>query len=110
MAATTVPGLYFVDKDGPQAAVRWAFPGIRRNDPDWYAAYVTNQILGGRGFTSRLMKRIRSDEGLTYGVYSNLEPGTYWRGDVIGTMQNKNRSVAFALRLAMEEIKKLKHA
>jgi zinc protease len=103
-----VPGLYFVDKDGPQAAVRWAFPGIRRNDPDWYAAYVTNQILGGRGFTSRLMKRIRSDEGLTYGVYSNLEPGTYWRGDVIGTMQNKNRSVAYALRLALEEIKKLK--
>ena len=103
-----VPGLYFVDKDGPQAAVRWAFPGIRRSDPDWYAAYVTNQILGGRGFTSRLMKRIRSDEGLTYGVYSNLEPGTYWRGDVTGTMQNKNRSVAYALRLAMEEIKKLK--
>ena len=55
-----VPGLYFVDKDSPQAAVRWAFPGIRRNDPDWYAAYVTNQILGGRGFTSRLMKRILS--------------------------------------------------
>ncbi len=103
-----VAGLYFVDKDGPQAAVRWAFPGIRRNDPDWYAAYVTNQILGGRGFTSRLMKRIRSDEGLTYGVYSSLEPGTYWRGDVIGTMQNKNRSVAFALRLALAEIKKLK--
>ncbi|HEX4824334.1 MAG TPA: pitrilysin family protein [Candidatus Polarisedimenticolaceae bacterium] len=102
------PGLYFVDKDGTQAAVRWAFPGIRRSDPDWYAAFVANQILGGRGFTSRLMKRIRSDEGLTYGVYSNLEPGTYWRGDVIGTMQNKNRSVAYALRLAMEEIKKLK--
>jgi zinc protease len=103
-----VPGLYFTDKDGTQAAVRWAFPGMRRNDPDWYAGFVANQILGGRGFTSRLMKRIRSDEGLTYGVYSNLEPGTYWRGDVIGTMQNKNRSVAYALRLALEEIKKLK--
>lgn len=103
-----VPGLYFTDKDTPQTAVRWAFPGIRRSDPDWYAAFVTNQILGGRGFTSRLMKRIRSDEGLTYGVYSNLEPGTYWRGDVTGTMQNKNRSVAYALRLAFEEFKKLK--
>jgi len=69
---------------------------------------VTNQILGGRGFTSRLMKKIRSDEGLTYGVYSTLEPGTYWRGDVTGGLQTKNRSVAYALRLALEEIRKLK--
>lgn len=102
------PGLYVTDKDAPQAAIRWAFPGVRRTDPDWHAAYVTNQILGGRGFTSRLMKRIRSDEGLTYGVYSTLEPGTYWRGDVLGSLQTKNRSAAYALRLALEEIRKLK--
>ncbi len=102
------PGLNVTDKDAPQAAVRWAFPGIRRTDPDWHAAFVTNQILGGRGFTSRLMKKIRSDEGLTYGVYSMLEPGTYWRGDVTGTLQTKNRSVAYALRLALDEIRKLK--
>jgi zinc protease len=87
--------------------IRWAFPGIRRTDPDWHAAFVTNQILGGRGFTSRLMKKIRSDEGLTYGVYSNLEPGTYWRGDVTGSLQTKNRSIAYALRLALDEIRKL---
>jgi len=102
------PGVYVTDKDAPQAMIRWAFPGIRRTDPDWHAAFVTNQILGGRGFTSRLMKRIRSDEGLTYGVYSTLEPGTYWRGDVTGSLQTKNRSVAYALRLALDEIRKLK--
>jgi zinc protease len=102
------PGLYVTDKDAPQAMIRWAFPGIRRTDPDWYAAFVTNQILGGRGFTSRLMKKIRSDEGLTYGVYSTLEPGTYWRGDVTGGLQTKNRSVAYALRLALDEVRKLK--
>jgi len=102
------PGLYVSDKDAPQAMIRWAFPGIRRTDPDWHAAYVTNQILGGRGFTSRLMKKIRSDEGLTYGVYSTLEPGTYWRGDVTGSLQTKNRSVAYALRLVLDEVRKLK--
>ena len=100
------PGIFVTDKDAPQAMVRWVFPGIRRTDPDWYAGFVANQILGGRGFTSRLMKKIRSDEGLTYAVYSTLEPGTYWRGDVTGSMQTKNRSVAFALRLALEEIRK----
>jgi len=87
--------------------VRWAFPGIRRTDPDRHAAFVTNQILGGRGFTSWPMKKIRSDEGLTYGVYSTLEPGTYWRGDVTGSMETKNRSVAYALRLALEDVRKL---
>jgi zinc protease len=102
------PGIYVTDKDAPQAMIRWAFPGLRRTDPDWPAAFVTNQILGGRGFTSRLMKKIRSDEGLTYGVYSTLEPGPYWRGDVTGGLQTKNRSVAYALRLAFEEIRKLK--
>jgi zinc protease len=88
--------------------IRWTFPGLRRTDPDWHAALVTNQILGGPGFTSRLMKKIRSDEGLTYGVYSTLEPGTYWRGDVTGRLQTKNRSVAYALRLVLDEIRKLK--
>ena len=102
------PGLYVTDKDAPQAMVRWAFPGLRRSDPDWHAAFVTNQILGGPGFTSRLMKKIRSDEGLTYGVYSTLEPGPYWRGDVSGRLQTKNRSVAYALRLALDEMRKLK--
>jgi zinc protease len=102
------PGLYVTDKDAPQAMVRWAFPGLRRSDPDWHAAFVANQILGGPGFTSRLMKKIRSDEGLTYGVYSALEPGPYWRGDVSGRMQTKNRSVAYALRLMLDEVRKLK--
>lgn len=102
-----VPGIHVTDKEAPQATIRWAFPGMRRTDPDWHAAFVMNQILGGRGFTSRLMKKIRSDEGLTYGVYTALEPGTYWRGDFTGGLQTKNRSVAHALRLALDEIRKL---
>jgi zinc protease len=102
------PGIYVSDKDAPQAMVRWAFPGMRRTDPDWHAAFVLNQVLGGSGFTSRLMKKIRSDEGLTYGIYSTLEPGTYWRGDMTGRVQTKNRSVAYVLRLTLEEMRKLR--
>ena len=37
------PGLYVCDKDAPQAMLQWAFPGMRRSDPDWYAAMVMNQ-------------------------------------------------------------------
>ena len=105
---TRKPGIYVTDKDAPQAMVRWAFPGMRRTDPDWHAAFVLNQVLGGSGFTSRLMKKIRSDEGLTYGIYSTLEPGTYWRGDMTGRVQTKNRSVAYVLRLTLEEMRKLR--
>ncbi len=104
------PGIYFTAKDAPQAMVNWALPGLRRSDPDWHAAYVMNQVLGGPGFTSRLMKTIRSNEGLTYGVYSGMGAGPYWRGDIVGRMQNKNRSVAYALRLALAEMQKLKDA
>jgi zinc protease len=102
------PGIYVTDRDAPQAAVRWAFPGMRRTDPEWHAAFVMNQVLGGSGFTSRLMKKIRSDEGLTYGIYSTLEPGTYWRGDMTGRVQTKNRSVAYVLRLALDEMRRLR--
>jgi len=104
------PGLYLAAKDAPQAMLTWTLPGLRRTDPDWHKAYVMNQLLGGPGFTSRLMKKIRSDEGLTYGVYSNMGPGPHYRGDITGSMQTKNRSVAYALRLALAEMARLKEA
>lgn len=102
------PGLYVCDKDAPQAMLQWAFPGLRRSDPDWYPAMVMNHVLGGGGFAARLMKKIRSDEGLTYGVRTQLGEGPYWRGDLTGGLQTKNRSVAYALRLALAEMQKLK--
>ena len=102
-----VPGLYMTDKDAPQAMVEWTIPGLRRSDPDWHAAAVMNHILGG-SFTGRLMKRIRSDEGLTYGVRTSLGEGPHFRGDLNGSMQTKNRSVAYSLRIAVEEMRRLR--
>ncbi|MFZ2494066.1 MAG: pitrilysin family protein, partial [Thermoanaerobaculia bacterium] len=102
------PGLYVVDKTAPQTTVQWVLPGLRRTDPDWHAAVVMNHILGGGGFVARLMKRIRSDEGLTYGVRTALSEGPYWRGDMTGGLQTKNRSTAFAMRIAIEEMQRLK--
>lgn len=47
-------------------------PGIAHGDPDYYALAVGNEILGGGGFTARLMREIRQKRGLTYGVYSSF--------------------------------------
>ncbi|WP_236783772.1 M16 family metallopeptidase [Azospirillum humicireducens] len=49
-------------------------PGVKRDDPDWYAATVMNYVLGGGGFGSRLMEEVREKRGLSYGVYSYLIP------------------------------------
>jgi zinc protease len=61
-----------VERALPQSIVQMAHAGIQRSDPDWYAAILVNQILGGGGFSARLMQEIRDKRGLTYGVSSGL--------------------------------------
>ncbi len=56
-----------------QTSVLWGYPGqLSRTDPDFYAAYTANYILGGGAFGSRLTHAIRDQEGLTYTVYSSF--------------------------------------
>jgi zinc protease len=68
------PAIYFFPKDVPQVFIRFGLMGIKRHDPDVIPLQVANHILGGSGFTSRLMKEIRSDRGLAYFVGSNFVP------------------------------------
>ncbi|GEO82566.1 M16 family metallopeptidase [Pararhodospirillum oryzae] len=60
--------------DVPQSTAFLGQPGLKRSDPDWNAAFVVNHILGGGGFSSRLMDEVREKRGLTYGVWSALYP------------------------------------
>jgi zinc protease len=53
-----------------QAQIVVLHEGIGRSDPERIAADLMNKVLGGSGFASRLMQRLRADEGLTYGVWS----------------------------------------
>lgn len=61
-----------VERNGAQSFMLLAQPGISRDHPDFYAAYVLNHILGGGGFTSRLTQQVREERGLTYGIASYL--------------------------------------
>lgn len=103
------PGIYLSSKDVPQSLVFVALPGLRRSDPDWFPALVANEILGGGTMSARLMKKLRSDEGLTYGINSIFSQGPYFRGDWTVQFQTKNRSVAYALRLVNEQIERIKN-
>jgi len=102
------PGLYYVQKDIPQGKIAIMSRGIKRDDPDAIAIRMLNHILGGSGFTSRMMKRIRSDEGLTYGVRSAFPTRVYYPGEFSATSFSKNRTVALTTRMMMEEITKIR--
>jgi len=66
------PGVYFVAKDDVnQAEIRMIAPGIRRDDPDYYAVSVMNEIFGG-GFSSRLFSSLRTRAGLAYAVGGSI--------------------------------------
>lgn len=60
--------------DLTQSEIRIALPGISRMDPRYYAFQLANYLLGGGGFSSRLMDRVRSQKGLTYSIRSSFYP------------------------------------
>lgn len=73
--ADVVPALgqdLAVDYPLPQTSIFMAYPGVGLNDPDFFAARVMNEILGGGGMTSRLFTEVREKRGLTYGVNTGL--------------------------------------
>ena len=57
-----------------QAHILIGMPALRRGDPDFFALTVGNYILGGGGFSSRLMDEVREKRGLSYSVYSQFQP------------------------------------
>lgn len=63
-----------VNRKGAQTNVFFVAPMMKREDPDWYAARIANYVLGGGGFISHLMREVRAQEGLTYGISTGLAP------------------------------------
>ena len=68
------PGVVVQDFPTPQSVVLFGHQGITRDDPDFFAAYLLNEILGGGRFSARLMTELREKRGLTYGVSTFLVP------------------------------------
>ncbi len=101
------PGIYLVNKDVNQGRVTLLLPGVRRDDPDFFAITLMNRILGGGGFTSRIVNRVRSDEGLAYDAYSRFPGGVYYPLTFAAGFQTQSRTVAHATRLVIEEIERL---
>src|SRR5262249_44563727 len=106
---TPQPGFYVVSKkDVNQGRVEMGHLGVAISNPDHLALGVMNGILGGNGFTSRILERVRSDEGLAYSAASTFMPGTYYDGVFAVGFQSKSPTVAQAVSIVIEEMERLR--
>src|SRR5574337_1216591 len=96
-----------VDRSVTQANVILGHQGIRRDNPDFYAVTVMNYILGGGGFSSRLVERIRERNGWAYDVSSQFSPGLE-PGAFQVVLQTKNETAGPAVREVVRELRQIR--
>ena len=83
---------------GPQSVISFYQGGIAFDDPDYFAAQILNEILGGNGFSSRLMDEVREKRGLTYGVATGL--AAYEHAEIMsGNLAVANENAAQVLQV-----------
>lgn len=97
---------YLYERDIPQSVIRITFQGLKKDDPDYFAAQVMNFILGSSGFGSRLTEEIREKRGLTYGIYSSLYNLEHVSALIIST-STANENVAEMIELINKELSKI---
>jgi predicted Zn-dependent peptidase len=108
---TPVAGIYAVHKpDVNQGRVSIGHVGSMRDNPDAYALEIMNDILGGGGFSSRIMSRVRSDEGLAYSAGSSYGMGVYYPGTFRAAFQSKSATTSQAIQIVLDEINRIRTA
>lgn len=103
----TVPAIIRKPMDVPQGTVLLGHLGIPRNDPDFPAMLVMNEILGGGVLTSRLGADVREKHGLAYGVNSANAPLPF-KGMFYVSLATSNDTVAKALELVRKHLNKIR--
>ena len=86
-----------------QSHIMLAQPGVYRGDPDYYALYTGNYILGGGGLVSRLSDEVREKRGLSYSVYSYFMP-MQEKGPFMLGLQTRNDQAQEALKVVRETL------
>jgi len=103
------PGVYMIKKeDVNQSRIRLGHIGVKRDIPDEIALTLMNDILGGGGFTARIVQRVRSDEGLAYSAGSTFDRPVEYPGTFRAWFQTKHATAAFGTRLIVDEIKRIR--
>lgn len=95
-------GTTIVDFDTPQSVALFGHAGIERDADDFFAAFILNEILGGNGLESRLMREVREERGLTYGIYTYLVPKDLSEM-YLGQVASANGTIAEAIEVVRDE-------
>lgn len=94
-------GVTVIDYDTPQAVAIFGHAGMKRDDPDFFAAYILNHVLGAGGFESRLMNEVREKRGLTYGIGTYLVP-KFHAELMLGSVASSNATIAEAISVTRD--------
>ncbi len=98
------PGIYCFHKPVNQGRVTIGHMGVDIHHPDVQAIRVASYIFGAGGFSSRLMQKVRTEEGLAYSVRSDFRPGLLYPWPFKIQFQSKSESCAYAAKLCLEEL------
>lgn len=102
VSASSGGDVLVVRRQQSQSVVVFGGPGLRRSDPDFETAHLVNYILGGGGFSARLMREVREKAGLAYSVSTGL--GTLEATGVVqGSVGTANAAVARSIAMIRSE-------
>ncbi|MGO4685262.1 M16 family metallopeptidase [Hyphomicrobium sp. 2TAF46] len=95
-----------VEMGVPQSVAVFGLGAMPRKDPDFITAFVVNHILGGGGFSAKLMEEVREKRGLAYSVYTYIQP--YQQTSIlVGSVATKNAAMGESLDIIRNELKKM---
>lgn len=106
IAFSAEPGVSVIPFDTPQSVARFSQPGMEISDPDFFAAYIVNTILGGSNFDNRLYEEVRNSRGLTYGIGTWLADSDYSES-LSGGFSSVNENMAEAIDVVRAEWEKM---
>lgn len=104
---SAAPGIYFIELPFTQSTIYLGHIGPPRLTPDYIAIEGFNTIFGGGDFGSRLMKRIRTELGLVYGIYGGIVPG-FPAGQAVMVLQTKSKTTASAIVESLDVLSGMK--
>ena len=100
-------GIYHIEKEIGQTFIVFGHAGIRRANPDWHTLLVLNDILGGQGFSSRLMRSARVERGLTYGISTSFFRKNQ-QGSFFGYTSTQHHHTAEMIELVKETMAEMR--
>lgn len=98
----------FIAKDSTQSFIRVGQLSIKRDNPDFFAFSIMNDMLGGQSFTSRLFRELRAEKGLVYAVGTSFSPGDLDVGSFMAFAETRTASTFDTISAIVDNFNKMR--